>query len=309
MIHLLYHANCCDGFASACIASHSLQASQSQSLVLSPIGYDDAQQCPSEINPGDHVYYLDYTPPRNIIIRLLAASAQVTIIDHHKTAQPILFPIGPAERLNVLFDTEHSGAALTWQHFSGTPTIVSAALSLNQCIPLLRHYDLGHVWNDPKHPLTNEARWLVAYLMRCLPRTPQAWLPVLLNFEAHRETALNTGAVMWNKDLRYIRAFARHPHWVNVGGFEVPALNGIPYALLNDALAEMLIEHPDAAFAAAWSVLPDEGVIKWSLRGRKGGMDLGAFCQSLDPTTEGKPGGGGHPQSAGFSTTDPVHFL
>lgn len=301
MIHLLYHANCADGFASACLALHALTTDRAPALT--PIGYDDTEQCPSEINPGDHVYYLDYTPPRNIIIRLLASGAQVTIIDHHKTAKPVLDSLGSAVRLNVLFDTKHSGASLTWAFFfKSLPSLMTVCTGLE-------HYDLGHVWNDPKHPLTNEARWLVAYLMRCLPRTPQAWLPVLLNYEAHRDHALDKGALMWNKDLRYIRACAKHPHWVNVGGFEVPALNGIPYGLLNDALHEMLTEHPDAAFAAAWSVLPKEGLIKWSLRGRPGGMDLGHFCQTLDPATDGKPGGGGHPQAAGFSTLDPIHFL
>lgn len=314
MIHLLYHANCADGFAAACIARHALinvRKCRPENLLLHPIGYDDALQCPLGISPADALIYVDYTPPPNIITRILASGARLTMIDHHKSAATRYLNLPDTDRLAILYDTSQSGTMLTWKHFFPKVSTPPPAPLL-----YLQHYDLGGVWNDPQHPLTNEARWLVAYLMRCLPRTPEAWTPFLLAYDApgtqHRLAAQEIGARLYTADQRAIRGLIKGCHWVNVGGFEVPALNGCPYGLLNDALAELLIEHPDVHFAAAWNILSDAdtgGVIKWSLRSRKNGFDCAALCQSIDPATDGKPGGGGHPQAAGFSTLDPVHFL
>lgn len=305
MIHLLYHANCADGFAAACIARHALLNGRTPSpdhgIHLHPIGYDDGLQCPLGIGPADHLYYVDYTPPQHIIHRILASGARLTMIDHHKTAAPRYHNLPDTARLALVFDTAQSGAMLTWKHFFPKVSTPPPTPLL-----LLQHYDLGGVWNDPAAAQSNEARWLVAYLIRCLPRTPEAWTPLLLDYATHRDGAILAGALLCNKDLRLIRALAKAPHWVVLGGFEIPALNGIPYGLLNDALAELLTEHPNIHFAAAWSVLSDTdtgGVIKWSLRSRKGGFDCAAFCQTLSP------GGGGHPQAAGFSTLDPVQFV
>lgn len=308
MIHLLYHANCADGFAAACLARHALldgKPSAPGHLRLHPVGYDSPMPVTRE-NTGvlDRFIFVDFTPPEDWLAEMtdhpkFIDAANCTIIDHHKTKAPIHANLG-SKLFTSVFDTTHSGATLTWRHF------YASALSRPHSLTLLRHYDLGGVWDDPQNHLTNGARWLVAYLMRCLPRTPEAWTPVLLEYDLHIDTALNRGAILWNKDLRAIRTFAKHPHWVHIGGFDVPALNGIPYGLLNDALAELLTEHPNIHFAAAWSVLSDTdtgGVIKWSLRSRKGGFDCAAFCQTLSP------GGGGHPQAAGFSTLDPVQFV
>lgn len=301
MIHLLYHANCADGFAAACIARHALlnvRECSPEILNRQPIGYEDALQCPLSIQRTDHVYYVDYTPPKNIIEHVFASGARLTMIDHHKTAATRYVNLPESDKINILYDTSQSGAMLTWKHFFGDAAIPPLPLVL------LQHYDLGGVWDDPRHPLTNQARWLAAYIMRVLPRTPEAWTPVLLDYDKHQTRALELGARLHASDQRLIRALVKAPHWVNIGGFEVPALNGIPRSLLNDAVNELLIEHPDALFAAAWSVLPDSGgVIKWSLRSRKNGFDCATLCQTLDQN------GGGHPQSAGFSTLDPVQFV
>lgn len=307
MIHLHYHANCADGFAAACIARHAFMNSQSARLPvtdapsplrLHPIGYEDTLQCPLGIGSGDHVYYVDYTPPSPTITSILASGARLTMIDHHKTAAARYVNLPESDKINILYDTSQSGAMLTWKHFFGDAAIPPLPLVL------LQHYDLGGVWDDPRHPLTNQARWLTTYLMRGLPRTPEAWSPVLLDYVHYQTRALEIGARLHACDQRLIRGLVKAVNWVNIGGLEVPALNGIPRGLLNDAVNELLIEHPDALFAASWSVLPDSGgVIKWSLRSRKNGFDCATLCQTLDPN------GGGHPQAAGFSTTDPVHFV
>lgn len=306
MNHILYHANCADGFASACIARHALfcksrATSREFSVMLHPVTYETNIPIFELSSSRDTVIFVDFTPPEAWLSAMTNHPSGLhldncLIIDHHKKAEKLHNLKLP---FTSVFDLTQSGTMLTWKHFfpqKSTPPPLT--------LILLQHYDLGGVWNDPTHPLTNEARWLVAYLMRCLPRTPEVWTSVLLNYAVHQTNALNLGARLYANDQRIIRAAVKAPHWVNIGGLEAPALNGIPHGLLNDALHELLMDNPDALFAAAWSVLPDSGgVIKWSLRSRKGGFDCSDFCHSLDPN------GGGHPCAAGFSTTDPVQFV
>ena len=321
MIHLLYHSNCADGFAAACIARHALldgrKPSPDNGLRLYPVSYEK----PMPLNRDntdlfDRFIFVDFTPTEKWISGMTDHPSRIkpencTIIDHHKTKADVHKAHG-GRLFTSIFDISQSGAMLTWQHFFGVnknshwvfPAPASAIPQPPLPLLLLQHYDLGGVWDDPRHPLTNQARWLGAYLMRVLPRNPETWTPILLDYDQHQTRALEIGARLHASDQRLIRALVKAPHWVNIGGLEVPALNGLPRGLLNDAVNELLIEHPDALFAAAWSVLHDSGgVIKWSLRSRKNGFDCAALCQTLDPN------GGGHPHSAGFSTLDPVQFV
>lgn len=307
MIHILYHANCCDGFAAACIARKALLHGREASpgiLQLHPVTYETPMPITRENfdAQNDRLVFVDFTPPEKWLLEEMSDlihPKNCIVIDHHKTNADVHANFARVFFTSV-FDPTKSGTVLTWEHF------YSAAMHRYRCLDLLQHYDLGGVWEDPKHAHTNEARWLVAYLMRALPRTPDAWTPVLLDYDTHRNHALDLGARIIAADMRLIRATVRTPHWVVIGGYEVPAVNGIPFGMLNDALAEMLIEHTDAPFAACWTVLGDAdagGVIKWSLRSRKNGFDCATLCKSLSPN------GGGHHSAAGFATTEPVHFV
>lgn len=298
MIHLLHHGHCADGFAAACIAKHFLDKDP---CTITPVSYDDANQIPVPHHQGSHIVYLDYTPPREVIHMFITSGSahHLTIIDHHKTAAQIHSDLGldfmrqhvGSGRFTSRFDLDHSGAMLTWKHLCPhEATRDLPPLSLK----LLEFYDLGGPWNEPEHPYAQKARWLHNYLMRALPRTTEAWTPVIMDYAAHEKIALETGARIQAADMRLIKGAIRHPHFVQIGDFVVPALNSLPHGLINDALHALLTEHPAEPFAASWQVLGDassRGVIKWSLRGRKGGLDLGALCKSLDPK------GGGHPQA------------
>ena len=304
MTHILYHANCCDGFAAACIAHHALHGQ----ATLHPVSYEKPMPI-TRANMDHHLdrlIFVDFTPPEDWLSEMIdhprrISSRNCTIIDHHGTQSEIHANYG-GQLFNSIFDTTQSGAVLTWKSFFPETTFPPASLLF------LQHYDLGHVWNNPKHEHTLESQYLVNYLMRCLPRTPEAWTPVLLDYstEGLRRAALDAGVKLYIGDMRAIRALVKGCYWVNLGGYEVPALNGIPYHLLNNALHELLQEHPSAQFAAAWTVLSDpgtHGVIKWSLRSRKNGFDCAALCKSLAPN------GGGHSNAAGFASTEPVTFI
>lgn len=302
MRHILYHANCADGFLASCIAQLYLTA-QGDDIRLLPISYEDKIQFPKDVAPGDSVLYLDYSPPAEVLAAV--DSRNILVIDHHRSAQEMHTP-GAGQLWQSIFSTDHSGAALAFNFFHPEGP-------LPEPVRLLNHYDLGGCWTDPRHPDTMAALFLHNYLMRVLPRQQTAWNEVLQNWTTWKRHALDIGAKLWSADQHIIQAAVKHPSWVVIGGYEVPALTGLPHGMINDALHALLEQHKDAAFAAAWNVLPESkgGGIKWSLRGQKGRgvADLGALCAELDPARDDYPGGGGHPQAAGFSCETPVLFV
>lgn len=307
MKHILYHANCADGFAAACVTAHALG---DQNLIAQPITYTDALQVPAApVHALDQVIYLDYTPPVEAVKKLLIQGAGVHILDHHRTAAATIQQIYDLDedlpQPEVLFDTARSGAALAWSYaFPGQP--------MPRPLELLEHYDLGRCWTHRDHIDSQLAQELVAYLMRAIPRRFEAWLPILKDWGGTFHRVLGMGRDMLAQDERIIRAAVEHPYCVRLGPHLVPAVEGLPYGLLNEALHQLLKMHPGAPFAAHWSINSESkgtSRVKWSLRGREGGMDLGAFCREMEPATPGNPGGGGHPQAAGFSSHIPVETV
>lgn len=309
MIHILYHANCADGFAASCIA-HRFFKSKNMECSFTPVSYEDSldRQLPSACHRAadgtitfplcDHLVYLDYTPPAEIIAGLtkdLDQALRLCIIDHHGTKA------GAHENavFHSVFDTQRSGAALTWLHyFPGSP--------LPRSVELLQYYDLGFAFQPPEHDLSLQSKSLVRFLMACLPRCRAEWLPYLFDPTVRQfNEALDIGQKLYRADLALIRALVGRPSWIDISGIEVPSVNHLPHGLLNDACSLLLEEYPEAPFAACWHVLPEKkaGLIKYSLRSRKGGFNVADLAAAIDPN------GGGHPQAAGFVSTSPVHFI
>lgn len=322
MHHLLHHANCADGFAAVCIARHALlsQGIQANNLTIQPVNYGWPQQIPASFAPGDDVTYLDYTPAHEVIGYLLDRNANLTIIDHHSTAaerhgrdKDTGLPLGclPLSRFNSWFNLKFSGASLAWTHFISGSTIPRA-------VELIEWRDLGHAF-DPDNAAdsrTADALNLHAYLFRCLPRTFDAWTPLLLENSTVNHVnnsqppstslaaAIQTGARLREIDREIIRAAGNFCHWLNFNGEEIPAVNGLDAGLISDACTDLLRRYPTAPFAASWFIDPKTGAAVYSLRSRKNStVNVAEIAASM------APGGGGHPNAAGFSTLTPVPFV
>lgn len=330
MIHILHHANCADGFAAACIARlFYFNAVHPLPLRLQPVNYPDAVQMPPNLEPGDKLIYVDYTPPEPVLATLTPAGVNpdLLVIDHHKTAAAVHDKMLHAQE--SVFDVTHSGAALTWRHFFQSP--------LPRAVELIEWRDLGHAF-QPEHaddPRTEASHNLHAYLMRCLPRSPEAWTPLLAGTPAcikspfagsgasgheiadphelsnlqvsqspNLATALHIGKKMKVIDGRIIDAAVNSPYWLDFHGEEIPALNGLEAGLISDGMNALLKAYPTAPFAASWYVDPATGQTVYSLRSRKGGPDVGAIAKALAGDD-----GGGHPNAAGFHTRNPIPFV
>jgi hypothetical protein len=337
MHHLFHHANCADGFAAACIARHALllRGIPAEEITVTPVNYGWPNQIPDIKNKpgesifvGDHIYYLDYTPPSADLVNLVNevktwdGTVRLTIIDHHEKAAPLhgfeqdehgVWQRTSTPPFESVFKFTQSGAGLAWQYFHPAGTQPLA-------ITLIEHRDLGHAFQQPDHPHTNDALALHAYLFRCLPRSFEAWAALLFP-TSPLLPVLQIGARLRAADSCIIAAAVNAAHWLNFshlsqspslpvspsGLSRIPAVNGLDAGLISDACTALLKAYPSAPFAVSWYICPATGQAIYSLRSRKPGHPDGHINVSQIAATCA-PKGGGHPCAAGFSTSTPIPF-
>jgi len=101
---VLYHANCLDGYGAAAVAYSYLQDSAN----YVPMQHGDV--IPDVT--GKHVYILDFSCNREVLLELKEKAAFLVVLDHHKTAKDDL------EDLDFcIFDMEKSGCRLAYEWF------------------------------------------------------------------------------------------------------------------------------------------------------------------------------------------------
>ena len=301
MHHVFFHANCADGFTARCIAQLALGTAN---VTYWPIQYEGPQMSQA-IEPRDQVTYLDYTPPPSILEKLITElECRVLVIDHHDTAKKIhedkLVP------WESVFDLTQSGAGLAWKHYF-------PGQEMPYGVELVQFRDLGGAWapTEPGDLITRQlaSRSLAfhAFLMRCLPLHYEAWIGLLTGEESF-VPAVRGGDLLVKQDRAMIEAAAPTAIKLQLAGHVVPAFIGFPASLVSDGLNHLLQLHPEAPFAA--NVYPDTktGRLIYSLRSANR-MHVGEVARRLDPPREGYPGGGGHPNAAGFSSNQPIPFV
>lgn len=320
MHHLFYHANCADGFSAACIARQALIAKgeHPDTLLFHPVNYGDSNQVPvgdDHLRAYDQVTWLDYTPPQDVIDTLVTAfdgTLQITILDHHSSAAPRhgIYTNAPEWTepmpqpqlpFRSVFHLHRSGASLAWEHFC-------PGQDMPMALQLIEHRDLGHAFQSPNTAPGPASLDLHAYLFRCIPRTVEAWTPILLASWAELEPLCNVGARLRAADACIIASAVHACHWLDFSNLSrIPAVNGLDAGLISDACTKLLEAYPSAPFAASWFINAKTGQAVYSLRSRKPGHPDG-HVNVAEVAVAMAPGGGGHPCAAGFSTSTPLPF-
>lgn len=107
--HIVYHANCYDGFGGAFagqLRAHSVGRALPE---LVPCSYGD----PIPELPGNAVVaVVDFSWPRAQMIALAESVLKLVVLDHHEKARLEL-----ADLPWALFENEHSGCILAWWYF------------------------------------------------------------------------------------------------------------------------------------------------------------------------------------------------
>ena len=105
-IYILYHGNCQDGLGAKRAAYYKFK----NDATYIPVFYHKPMP---EIPDGAEVYILDFSYPREELLRLRVRSQTLTVIDHHKTAAEDLKGLDFA-----FFNMEKSGAVMAWEYFN-----------------------------------------------------------------------------------------------------------------------------------------------------------------------------------------------
>lgn len=270
---VIYHGNCLDGFG----AAYALWCH---------FGDDDTAYHPA--NHGDDypeitgkdVYILDYSYKRGQLIQLCEQAKTVTIIDHHISALKDLDGLDAIiKNLTLIFDMNHSGAVLTWQHFHQEP------------VPeILLDVEDRDLWNHQRDDSAAINAALDSY-----PFEFSRWHQWIQQINACNELLLAGEAILRFKRL-LIEKYKKYAVKAMVAGYQVPVVN-CPATIISEVVGELSVGFP---FAAGYQ--DGKGSKNWSLRSDgANGEDVSAIAARF--------GGGGHRNAAGFSTPlDDNHY-
>lgn len=132
---LYYHAHCPDGAMCNYIAIAASKVSRT-SVTTTPVTYMSEHEWEVFLREGqfkenEEVCFADFTPPLNVMCKILDSGARLTVLDHHQTA---LVDIERAEvyaretggSFTYRFDSDRCGSAILWEFITGTkaPLIV-----------------------------------------------------------------------------------------------------------------------------------------------------------------------------------------
>lgn len=109
----IYHGGCADGFCAAWVfRNHS--GYKIDDIEFIPAFHGDA---PPDCT-GKWVYVLDFSYPRDVLLRMNEQAEFMVVLDHHKSAE-----IDLKDLWFCSFNLEKSGAMMTWDYFSGREDI------------------------------------------------------------------------------------------------------------------------------------------------------------------------------------------
>lgn len=102
---VIYHGPCFDGFTAAWVARQHLPGAEFLQADYNSKDVPDVT--------GRRVLIVDFTYPRETLLKLHDQAEHLIVLDHHKTAAEDLQGLDFAE-----FDMDRSGAGMAWDHFN-----------------------------------------------------------------------------------------------------------------------------------------------------------------------------------------------
>ena len=253
---IVYHAACRDGFCAAWVAKKAFG-----DIEAFPAQYGDV---PPDAT-GRNVYILDFSYPRDVLLRMKEQATHLQVLDHHRTAEEALRGLD-----FCTFDMERSGAGLAWDVLCGgeRPWIVN-------------YVEDRDLWRKAL-PFTEEVN---AYIST-LPFDLKEWDEVYDDIEA-MYVVVESGAAVLAKVAQYVREVKKNALRVEFMGYNVPCVNA-PQVDISELLSALC---EGEKFSIGWWRRSD-GFFQYSLRTRDPDFDVSALAKQM--------GGGGHRGAAGF---------
>lgn len=274
---VIYHGgNCFDGFCAAWVLSWKYPDAE-----FVPANYGDA---PPDVT-GANVIVADFSYKRPVMLGLIhQARGNVTVLDHHKTAQAELAGIeldcyrDTLDRLpTVVFDMAKSGGRLAWEWINRDGANGDPTDSAPWLVDYTEDRDLWR-WVLPHSREVNSA-------LRSYPLDFDGWDDL-----ARRDplTLVPEGAAILRCEQQTVGSHVRNAREIDLAGHKVLAVNAT--TLVSEVAGELAGGRP---FGVCYFDKGD-GQRVWSLRSRDGGVDVSEIAKRF--------GGGGHRNAAGFQT-------
>lgn len=259
--YVLYHAHCTDGFG----AAYAVWKIHGSNAIYLPVKYDNPMP---KLKKRSQVYIVDFSYPKEQLLDLAKEMHQVTVLDHHKTAEEDLRNIDLSEtpNLSITFDMEKSGAVLAWEHFH--PTL--------EVPPLILHIQDKDLWRFDLKDTKKVIASLRSYAM---------------DFKLWDRFDLRTLITEGEAILRYqtltVDKLCKNARMMKITNYTVPAVNsGVLQSEIGNRLCEL---YSDSPFSAVYFDASDK--TRYSLRSI-GDFDVSEVAKHF--------GGGGHKNAAGY---------
>ena len=228
--HVLYHADCADGFGAAFAAWKVL----GDKATYIPVQHGST---PPALPPDAKVAIVDFSYKRSTILALREKVADLIILDHHITAQDELSGLDFAT-----FDLNKSGARMAWEYWHpNTP--------VPDLIAYIEDKDLW-LWN-----LDQSKEFTIA--LHSYPMDFEVWQnlsPEHLKLE---------GVALLRLQDKLVKSAVSRVRFETLFGYRVPVVNATEF---RSEIANYLCNlYPEAPFAAAYHY-DKAGELNWSLR-------------------------------------------
>lgn len=263
---LFYHAGCPDGFGSA----YAFWRKFGDNIEYFPLGHHKRDELDLTQYIGKKVFMADISLSRDKMIELNDLSAELTVLDHHKTAMEALAGLDFCH-----FDMNRSGAVISWDYLFNRPAPA-----------LLKFIQDRDLW---RWELDN-ADDILLYV-DSIGHDFQKWRKLEREFEDSVcfEIALEKGAAIRQYRDSVVKNMLGYVHTLNIRGYDVPAVN-IPF--FKSEIVSQLALPMDVPFAAGYNFNGEEYI--FSLRSKDEGVDVATIAATF-------PGGGGHRNASGFT--------
>lgn len=265
---VIYHKNCTDGFGAAWACYQFFRACLTKNVVYVPGVYGEPIP---DVKDAD-VYMVDFSYSAENVIKLCKQARTVTIIDHHASSNRNLTPLkadNSYPNLELVFDTNKSGAVLTWGYFFPSETVPR----------FLLHIQDRDLW---RFELDN-TREIVAAIY-----SHEFDFEVWDTFPNGLEILITEGRALLRDQDKKVKQLTKGKRQImRIAGFKVEVVN-CP-AFMASEVGHILAKGQN--FAATYYDTADRRI--FSLRSDPNGLDVSAIAEKF--------GGGGHKPAAGYS--------
>lgn len=243
--HVLYHAQCWDGFGARFAAEQAL-GDKAQYI---PVSYKDG---PPQLPADAKVAIIDFSYPREQLLEFQSKVAGMVVLDHHEKARQQLegLPF-------VVFEQERAGAGLSWAYFHGDKPQPD----------ILKYVEDRDLW---KYELDKSRE--VSAALGSYPMDTKTWENLDVN------NLKTEGAAIQRYKQQLVDGAADRAVMGTVAGHKVPLAQCAP-EIRSEVGEALRAKYPDAPFAAVNYV--ENGKKQWSLRSQEGGFDVNAVANKF----------------------------